>query len=111
MIKIKTKNSRPSLPEGREYAPVLPPYLYEQFPLPASSSTPWIWVYSSTITCAGNRHSLLKDVRCEAQRGIHNQPAKRLSSAGNFLFAVRVITCSYHSFCFATPKCRKLCKS
>ena len=55
---------------------------------------------SSTITCAGIRHSLLRialspspesrftnPVGCEAQRGIHRQFSTRLSSPGCFLCA------------------------
>ena len=86
---IKNKKA-PSLSKGRSLDSVLPPDVYRQLALPASSSTgahasP---EYSSTITCAGPVTAYWASaVGCEALRCIHDLLSMRLSSPGCFLYA------------------------
>lgn len=86
---------------------VLPPLVYKQFTLFASSST----AFSSDTLAHGYgvlfRRSLLKNCSVRSSKRYSQSFSISLSSTGIFLFGILIATISYHSFYSYTPKSNK----
>ena len=107
----------------RAWNSAVPPNVYRQLTLPASSGTSACYaafhceilllpiinefrnklshgLYPSTVTDAGTVAAYYShtEIWCEAQRCIHTRLPMRLSSTGCFLYAPPCATSSYHCF-------------